>query len=114
MRLHLTYIQTDLADCCSDFIVERQGQVLDAVTARARDYSALSIIKVLHPLTGGAATFTELYRDSKIRMKKSFIAYLHLCRSYNFIRREQSKRCAYYSLTDRGRTILNLFMEKGD
>ncbi len=32
---------------------------------------------------------------------------------YNFIRREQSKRCAYYSLTDRGRTILNLFMEKG-
>ncbi len=83
MRLHLTYIQTDLADCCSDFIVERQGQVLDAVTARARDYSALSIIKVLHPLTGGAATFTELYRDSKIRMKKSFIAYLHLCRSYS-------------------------------
>ena len=44
MRARLTYVPIDVADQFADFIIQREEQVLDAVKARTRDYSTLSLI----------------------------------------------------------------------
>ncbi|NIP62090.1 MAG: hypothetical protein GWN01_11915 [Nitrosopumilaceae archaeon] len=114
MKARLTYIPIEVADQFEDFIIKRDEQVLDAVKARAKDYSTLSILKLLYQLRGNPMTFSDLYSKSKIRMKKSFLNYLHLCIDYNFIQKEVSGSNVIYSITDKGRTMLNLFIQKSN
>ena len=114
MKTRLTYVPIEVADQFDDFIITRAEQVLDAVKARTRDYSTLSLLKLLYQLRGNPLTFTNLYSKSKIRMKKSFLNYLHLCVNYNFIKKEAVGPNVIYSITDKGRTMLNLFMHKGN
>ena len=114
MRTRLTYVPLEVADQFEDFIIERGEQVLDAVKARTRDYSTLSLLTLLNQLKSNPRTFTNLYSTSKIRMKKSFLNYLHLCVDYNFIRKEPVGPNMIYSITDKGRTMLNLFIHKGN
>ncbi len=114
MKTRLTYVPIEVADQFDDFIITRAEQVLDAVKARTRDYSTLSLLKLLYQLRGNPLTFTNLYSKSKIRMKKSFLNYLRLCVNYNFIKKEPVGPNVIYSITDKGRTMLNLFMQKGN
>ncbi len=114
MRTRLTYVPLEVADQFEDFIIQRDEQILDAVKARTRDYSTLSLLKLLYQLRGNPMTFSNLYSKSKIRMKKSFLNYLHLCVDYNFIKKEPVGANMIYSITDKGRTMLNLFMQKSD
>ncbi|MDX1532934.1 MAG: hypothetical protein R3230_01860 [Nitrosopumilaceae archaeon] len=112
MKARLTYIPVEVADQFEDFIITRDEQVLDAVKARTRDYSTLSLLKLLYQLRGSPMTFSDLYSKSKIRMKKSFLNYLHLCMDYNFVRKESVGSNVIYSITEKGHIMLNLFMEK--
>ena len=114
MRTRLTYVPLEVADQFEDFIIKRDEQVLDAVKARTKDYSTLSLLKLLYQLRGNSMTFSNLYSKSNIRMKKSFLNYLHLCVDYNFIKKEPVGANMIYSITDKGRTMLNLFMQKGN
>jgi len=114
MRARLTYIPVEVADQFEDFIIKRDIQILDAVKARTRDYSTLSLLKLLYQLRGNPMTFSDLYSKSKIRMKKSFLNYLHLCVDYNFIQKEAVGSNMIYSITDKGRTMLNLFIHKSN
>ncbi len=114
MRARLTYIPIEMADQFEDFIIKRDVQVLDAVKARTRDYSTLSLLKLLYQLRGNPMTFSSLYSKSKIRMKKSFLNYLHLCVNYNFVQKEAVGSNMIYSITDKGRTMLNLFIHKSN
>ncbi len=114
MRARLTYVPIEVADQFEDFIIERDEQVLDAVKARTRDYSTLSLLKLLYQLRGNPMTFSDLYSKSKIRMKKSFLNYLHLCVNYNFIKKEPVGSNVIYTITDKGRTMLDLFMQKSN
>jgi hypothetical protein len=114
MRARLTYIPTEVAEQFSDFIIEKDEEVLDAVKARTRDYSTLSLIKLLYQLRGNSMTFSDLYVKSKIRMKKSFLNYLNLCLNYNFITKKPNGQNVFYSITENGMTMLNLFMQKND
>ncbi len=114
MRARLTYVPLEVADQFEDFIIERDEQILDAVKARTRDYSTLSLLKLLYQLRGNSMTFSNLYSKSNIRMKKSFLNYLHLCVDYNFIRKEPVGPNMIYSITDKGRIMLNLFIDKGN
>lgn len=114
MRARLTYIPLEVADQFEDFIIKRDVQVLDAVKARTRDYSTLSILKLLYQIKGNPMTFSDLYLKSKIRMKKSFLNYLHLCVDYNFVEKEAVGSNMIYSITDKGRTMLNLFINKNN
>ena len=86
MRARLTYIPVEVADHFEDFIIKRDEQVLDAVRAKTRDFSTLSLLKLLYQVRGGPMTFSDLYSKSKIRMKRSFLNYLHLCLDYNFVK----------------------------
>ncbi len=114
MRARLTYIPLEVADQFGDFIIQRDEQVLDAVKARTRDFSTLSLIKLLYQLKGNPMTFSDLYSKSKIRMKKSFLNYLHLCVNYNFIKKEAVGPNMIYTITDKGRVMLNLFIQKSN
>ena len=114
MRARLTYVPLEVADQFGDFIIKRDEQVLDAVRAKTKDYSTLSLLKLLYQLKGTPMTFSNLYSKSKIRMKKSFLNYLHLCVDYNFIRKEAVGVNVIYTITDKGRTMLNLFINKGN
>ncbi|MEK6931930.1 MAG: hypothetical protein AABZ37_07125 [Thermoproteota archaeon] len=114
MRARLTYIPIEVADQFGDFIITRDVQVLDAVKARTRDYSTLSLLKLLYQLKGNPMTFSNLYSKSKIRMKKSFLNYLHLCVNYNFVQKEAVGSNMIYSITDKGRIMLNLFIHKSN
>ncbi len=114
MRTRLTYIPIEVADQFEDFIIKRDVQILDAVKARTRDYSTLSILKLLYQIKGNPMTFSDLYSKSKIRMKKSFLNYLHLCVDYNFVQKEAVGSNMIYSITDKGRTMLNLFIHKSN
>ena len=114
MRARLTYVPLEVADQFEDFIIQRDEQVLDAVKARTRDFSTLSLIKLLYQLKGNPMTFSDLYSKSKIRMKKSFLNYLHLCVDYNFIKKEAVGPNMIYTITDKGRTMLNLFIQKSN
>ena len=112
MKTRLTYIPVDVADQFEDFIIYRDEQVLDAVKARARDFSTLSLLKLLYQVRCNPMTFSDLYLKSKIRMKKSFLNYLHLCVDYNFISKKAVGANVIYSITDKGMTMLDLFMQK--
>jgi len=114
MRARLTYIPIEVAEQFSDFIIEKDEEVLDAVKARTRDYSTLSLIKLLYQLRGNSMTFSDLYVKSKIRMKKSFLNYLHLCLNYKFITKKPTGQNVFYSITENGMTMLNLFLQKHD
>jgi DNA-binding HxlR family transcriptional regulator len=114
MRARLTYIPIEVADQFEDFIIKRDEQVLDAIKARARDYSTLSLLKLLYQLRSTPMTFSDLYLKSKIRMKRSFLNYLHLCVDYNFVKKESIGPNVIYSITDKGRVMLNLFMQKSN
>ena len=112
MRARLTYIPLEVADQFEDFIIKRDEQVLDAVRAKTRDFSTLSLLKLLYQVRGGPMTFSDLYSKSKIRMKRSFLNYLHLCVNYKFIEKNAVGPNMIYSITDKGITMLNLFMQK--
>ena len=114
MRARLTYVPIDVADQFNDFIIKREEQVLDAVKARTRDYSTLSLLKLLYQLHNNSMTFSDLYTKSKIRMKKSFLNYLHLCLDYKFITKKPVGPNVIYSITENGSTMLDLFMKNHD
>lgn len=108
----MTYMPVEVADQFSEFIIKRDEQVLDAVKTRTRDFSTISILKLLYQLRCEPITFSDLYVKSNIRMKRSFLNYLHLCMTYNFIRKEPIGSNMIYFITDKGRTMLNLFTQK--
>lgn len=114
MKARLTYIPIEVADQFEDFIIKRDEQVLDAIKARTRDYSTLSLLKLLYQLKSTPMTFSDLYSKSKIRMKRSFLNYLHLCVDYNFVKKESVGPNVIYSITDKGRVMLNLFIQKSN
>ena len=114
MRARLTYVPIEVADQFDDFIIQRDEQVLGAVKARTRDYSTLSLIKVLYQIRNNSMTFSDLYAKSKIRMKKSFLNYLRLCLDYDFITKKPSGANMLYSITENGTTMLDLFMKNRD
>ena len=114
MKARLTYVPLDVAERFDDFIIQRDEQVLGAVKASTRDYSTLSLIKLLYQIRTNSMTFCDLYAKSKIRMKKSFLNYLHLCLDYDFITKKPVGANVLYSITENGTTMLNLFMKNRD
>ena len=109
MRARLTYVPLDVAEQFDDFIIERDEQILDTVKAKTKDFSTLSLLKLLFQVKTRSMTFSELYSKSNIRMKRSFLNYLHLCVRYDFVTKQSVGPNVIYSITEKGVTMLNLF-----
>jgi predicted transcriptional regulator len=114
MKTRLTYIPLEVAEQFSDFIISKDEQILDSVKARTRDFSTISLLKLLYQLRYNPMTFSDLYTKSNIRMKKSFLNYLHLCVKYNFITKMAAGSNMIYSITDKGKTMLDLFVQQNN
>ena len=99
----------EVAERFEGFIVQRDEQVLDAVRAKTKDFSTLSLLKLLYQLTANPMTFSDLYSKSKIRMKRSFLNYLHFCVEYKFIEKERVGTNVIYTITEKGRVMIELF-----
>ena len=112
MRARLTYIPIEVAEQFDDFIIQRDEQILNTVKARTKDFSTLSLLKLLYQVKTREMSFSELYSKSNIRMKKSFLNYLHLCMNYNFIEKQAVGPNMIYSITEKGETMLELFIQK--
>lgn len=112
IRPRMTYVPLNMAKHVDDFIIVRGEEILGAVKARAKEYDTLSLLKLLYQLQACPKSFTVLYEESKIKMKRSFLKYLNLCVEYNFVKRDASGPGVTYELTEKGRTMLALFMEK--
>ncbi len=108
----MTYLPVEVADQFSDFVIQRDEQVLDTVKTKARDFSTISILKLLYQLRCSPMTFSDLYVKSNIRMKRSFLNYLDLCMAYKFIRKEPIGPNMVYFITSKGLTMLDLFTQK--
>ena len=108
----MTYVPIEVAEQFDDFIIERNEQILNTVKARTKDFSTLSLLKLLYQVKTKEMSFSELYSKSNIRMKKSFLNYLHLCMNYNFIEKQAVGPNMIYSITEKGETMLELFMQK--
>ena len=74
MKARLTYVPIEVAEQFGDFIIYKDEEVLDAVKARTRDFSTLSLLKLLYQLKSNSMTFSDLYTKSKIRT----VSYTHL------------------------------------
>lgn len=107
-RARLTYVPLEVADKFEGFIIQRYEQVLDSVRAKTKDFSTLSLLKLLYQLNSTPMTWSDLYSKSNIRMKKSFLNYLHFCIEHKFI--EKQRRI--YSITDKGKIMLDLFTKR--
>jgi predicted transcriptional regulator len=114
MKTRMTYIPLEVADQFSDFIITRDEQILDSVKARTRDFSTISLLKLLYQLKCNSMTFSDLYIKSNIRMKRSFLNYLHLCVKQSFITKMAVGSNMIYSITDKGRTMLDLFVQNNN
>jgi predicted transcriptional regulator len=114
MKTRMTYIPLEVAEQFSDFIISKDEQILDSVKARTRDFSTISLLKLLYQLRYNPMTFSDLYTKSNIRMKKSFLNYLHLCVKYNFITKMAAGSNMIYSITDKGKTMLDLFVQQNN
>ena len=112
MRARLTYIPIEVAEQFDDFIIQKDEQILNTVKASTKDFSTLSLLKLLYQVKTKEMSFSELYSKSNIRMKKSFLNYLHLCMNYNFIEKQAVGPNMIYSITEKGETMLELFMQK--
>ena len=104
MRTRLAYIKTDLLNKIP-FVMQEMGQRrLDSTMIRQRQIDIANMIKVIYAArTPGS--FGIIYSESKIRMKKSFILYLHFCERFDFIRQYNNS----YTITPKGYRLLELF-----
>ena len=50
MRARLTYVPLEVAERFEGFIIQRDEQVLDAVRAKTKEFSTLSLLKLLYQL----------------------------------------------------------------
>jgi len=114
MKPRMTYLPLEVAEQFSDFIIYKDEQILDSVKVRTRDFSTISLLKLLYQLKYNPMTFSDLYTKSNIRMKKSFLNYLHLCVKYNFVTKMAVRSNMMYSITDKGRTMLELFVQQNN
>ena len=112
MSTKLTYVPLEVAEQFGDFIIKQDGEVPGAIRARTRGYNMLSLLKLLYQIRKSPLTFSDLYLNSNIRMKKSFLNYLRLCLDYNFVEKEDTGHNGAYYITPKGTTMLDLFMAK--
>lgn len=76
------------------------------------------ITAILECLINGELTFTQLFINSNIKFKTSFLKYAHYCKDKQFItskpgiskdaNRGQGRAVVWYSITDKGRAFLEM------
>ena len=111
-----TYIQEDLLDAFPLFIEERLEKTTNHIRVIVKDFSVITIIKLLNVTRNEDVRFSKLHMLCGIRSKAQFLKYLHLCMDLKFIQRrkegERDNDPTFYRTTFEGRILLDLFKVK--
>ena len=91
------------------FITEIKDQDQTNTRMIGKEFSILSVIKLLECLSEGNLSFQKFYLSSGFGMKRSFLNYLNLCLHFKFIEKEQQGHRVYYRLREKGKVFLDLF-----
>jgi predicted transcriptional regulator len=76
------------------------------------NYNMLSVTGILLALSRQKRTFSQLYAESSIRMKKRFLVYLDFCMERGFITKEMFRagKHRFYYITEKGLQFLGLML----
>ncbi len=78
----------------------------------AKEYKLVNILKILYALSCETLRFSRLYEKSGIRYKRSFLNHIGFILQTGLATRKQhSKNQVYYSITDKGKMLLDIFKE---
>jgi len=102
-------IQNDIMQAFPYFIKESQEISITSSRIRIRQFSVITIIKLLSALNHYDMSMSELYRMSNIIMKRSYLNYLKMCVNFGFMEKQNRGQYSYYHITEKGKTLLDLF-----
>jgi len=120
----LTYVPKGIVKAMPDMMavdheLNKNGLLDNVLIVKAHQFDILAIIKLLYAVKKEPLGFSRLYEKSQIRMKKSFLNYLHLVENLGFIDKTQLEKGQHmpenprqrvsYNLTDKGRLLLEFF-----
>jgi len=110
MKKRLTYVPNEIIEAMPDMAIKSfkvNNTNSDVSKLKTHQFDILSLLKLLNvPKKYGYVGFTTLYLNSQIRMKKSFLNYLHFAVNHNFLSKNSFRE---YGLTGNGKNLLKLF-----
>ena len=108
MKKRLTYGPNEIIEAIPEIVIKPFLDTgSDVSKLKTRQFDILSLLKLLNvPKKYGNVGFTTLYLNSQIRMKKSFLNYLHFALNHNFLSKNAFRE---YGLTGNGKNLLKLF-----
>jgi len=109
-KIRPSYIKTEILESYPWIKGEKVGNTLDYTKIKSTsDYTILSIIKILFPISKQEINYTNLYRHSGIRLKKSFLYNLRFCLDHKLVTKRAESVQRFYKITDKGFDFLRLF-----
>jgi hypothetical protein len=110
MKERTILVKNDTIVDFSYFIKNMDEKTPKLTNCHTKDFSIFYVIRILNCLKDKSLNFSELYRQSGIAYKSTYIRYLALCRDFKFANKQViSSRLVSYSITAKGKTLLELF-----
>ena len=118
MKKRLTYVPNEIIEAIPEIVIKPFLDTgSDVSKLKTRQFDILSLLKLLNVAKTHPVRFSYFYKNSQIRMKKSFLNYLHFAVSHNFLVKVRWGLESYpmeYHITDNGKNLLKLFGLKVD
>ena len=118
MKKRLTYVPNEIIEAIPEIVIKPFLDTgSDVSKLKTRQFDILSLLKLIIVAKYGPVRFSYFYKNSQIRMKKSFLNYLHFAVSHNFLVKVRWGLESYpmeYHITDNGKNLLKLFGLKVD
>lgn len=77
---------------------------------KPKELIIINLLKFLYPLSQESHNFSELYIESGIRMKRSFLNYVDLALELELVTKQKiAIQEVEYKITDKGRILLGIF-----
>jgi hypothetical protein len=109
MKKRLTYVPNEIIEAMPDMAIKSfkvNNTNSDVSKLKTHQFDILSLLKLLNVAKYGPVRFSHFYKNSQIRMKKSFLNYLHFAVNHNFLSKNSF---LVYGLTGNGKNLLKLF-----
>ena len=119
MKKRLTYVPNEIIEAIPEIVIKPFLDTgSDVSKLKTRQFDILSLLKLLNVAKYGPVRFSSFYKNSQIRMKKSFLNYLHFAVNHNFLVKGRWQNLQTYPMeyhiTDNGKNLLKLFGLKVD
>jgi hypothetical protein len=112
-KKRLTYVPKGIVKAMPDMMaidheLNKNGLLDNVLKVKAHQFDILAIIKLLYAVRKAPLSFSKLYVESQIRMKKSFLTYLHFAVRHGFLHRWEYTNTTQYGISNNGLKFLKL------